>query len=145
MHVSAFGTAMGRAYLASCGRLERVRILERATKRKPAQAESLEKLVSGAVSEYSRRGYCTTIEGWRRGQNGIAVPLYLKNYGRRLVLGCGGPSREVSPELVFGDLSRELLATANDIEIAFERRVGLLRPSATTPKRGRSQALSKPA
>lgn len=142
MHVSAFGTAMGRAYLACCGHLERQRILERATRRKPDQAGELEKLVASAVSEYSKRGYCTTIEGWRRGQNGIAVPLYLRNYGRRLVLGCGGPSREVSPERVFGDLSVQLLAAANDIEVAFEQRVGQLRPKTTAPHVRREQVRS---
>lgn len=132
MHVSVFSTAMGRAYLASCGRLERQRILDQAVRRKPAEAEALGKMVQSAVAEYSRRGVCTTIEGWRRGHNGIAVPLFLKQHGRRLTLGCGAPSRELTPERVFDGLSQALLATANEIEIAFERRsrVARMRQSA---------------
>lgn len=127
MHVSVFSTAMGRAYLASCGQLERQRILDQAVLRKPSEAEALSKMVQSAVAEYTRRGVCTTIEGWRRGQNGIAVPLFLKQHGRRLTLGCGAPSRELTPERVFGALCQALLVTANDIEVAFERRAHVAR------------------
>jgi len=127
MHVSGFATAMGRAYLAACGRLERQRIAAYAADRKPSAASELQKTIQAAVSEYGRRGYCTTIEGWRKGQNGIAVPLYLKNYGRRLVLGCGGPSLEVTPETIHGDLSVFLLDVANEIEVAFESSGGARR------------------
>lgn len=124
MRVSAFSTGMGRAYLASCGRLERERILRQALSRRPEAAAELERSIARAVTEYGRRGYCTTIEGWRKGQNGVAVPLFLKRYGRRLMLGCGGPSREVTPEDVVGDLADAMLSVANEIEVLFERSTG---------------------
>ena len=127
MRVSAFSTGMGRAYLASCGRLERERILGQAIARRPEQAAELESSIARAVAEYGRRGYCTTIEGWRKGQNGMAVPLYLKRSGRRLMLGCGGPSREVTPEDVVGELATRMLSIANDVEVLFERSTGAIR------------------
>jgi DNA-binding IclR family transcriptional regulator len=134
MRVPTFSTAMGRAYLASCGHLEQQRLLAQATKRKPQDAEAMAKTLSGALSEYGKRGYCTTIEGWRKGQNGIAVPLFLKSYGRRLLLGCGGPSVDVTPERVFGTLSQGALAIANEIEVMFERQSRSGRPRRTTAR-----------
>lgn len=124
MHVSAFRTAMGRAYLASCGRLERQRIIDRVARQRPTHARELEQTVQRAVNEYARRGYCSTIEGWRKGRNGLAVPLFLKGYGRRLVLGCGVDLRALAPESITGELSTFLLQIANDIEVAFERARG---------------------
>lgn len=120
-HVSIATTAMGRAYLASASRSERERILKYLAEAKPASWKSIEKDLEASYREYAKYGYCTTIEGWRKGHNGVAVPLYLKNYGRRVVLSCGGPTIQLPRQVISERVAPSLIRIANEIEVSFER------------------------
>ena len=120
-HVSIATTAMGRAYLASASRSERNRILKYLAKTKASSWQTIVKDLEATYREYAKHGYCTTIEGWRKGHNGVAVPLYLKNYGRRVVLSCGGPAIQLSHEALTERVAPNLLRVANEIEVSFEK------------------------
>jgi DNA-binding IclR family transcriptional regulator len=120
-HVSIATTAMGRAYLASASRSERDRIVKHLAKTKAASWKAMEKDLAATFREYAKHGYCTTIEGWRKGHNGVAVPLYLKNYGRRVVLSCGGPAFQLPREAIVERVGPSLLRVANEIEVSFEK------------------------
>ena len=120
-HISIATTAMGRAYLASASRAERDRILKHLAKTKVGEWPVLERGLERSFREYARLGYCTTLEDWRKGHNGAAVPLYLKNFGRRVVLSCGGPAFQFSRDEISGRIGPFLLRIAGEVELSFER------------------------
>lgn len=120
-HISIATTAMGRAYLASASRAERDRILEHLALTKPAAWPSLQRGLEKSFREYAKLGYCITLEDWRKGHNGAAVPLYLKNVGRRVVLSCGGPAFQFPRNEIFGRIGPFLLRIASEIELSFEK------------------------
>ncbi|NYT60839.1 IclR family transcriptional regulator [Alcaligenaceae bacterium] len=115
-HVALDTSAMGRAYLASCSSAERNNILHHlATNRKRKPAE-LDQLAAKAIHDYRTHGYCTSIHDWRNGVTGVAVPLYLKNFGRRLVLTCGGSIKQLTTDHITNTIAPLLIKTAHEIE-----------------------------
>src|SRR5690606_34610 len=84
------GTAMGRAYLVSCSRGERERIISQLVQNTRCSAENLQVELQEAQASYNDVGYCTSLHGWRQGVHAVAVPIYLRSLGRRVVLSCGG-------------------------------------------------------
>lgn len=120
-HLSVATTALGRAYLASASRSERDRLLKHLARAKASSWQALEKDLEACFREYARHGYCTTIDGWRKGYNGVAVPLYLKNYGRRVVLSCGGPAFQLPRDAITRQVGPAMLRVAGEIEVSFEK------------------------
>lgn len=115
-HVALDTSAMGRAYLASCSAAERNKILRHlATNRKREPAE-LSRLAAKAIDEYRTQGYCTSIHDWRKGVTGVAVPLHLKNFGRRVILTCGGSIKQLTTDHIANTIAPLLIKTASEIE-----------------------------
>jgi DNA-binding IclR family transcriptional regulator len=120
-HISIATSSMGRAYLASASRSERDRILNHLAKTKPGSWHTIEKDLEKTFKEYRKVGFCTAIDDWRKGMNAVAVPLYLKNFGRRVVLSCGGPASQLSSDSIHKRVGARLLRVANEIETSFEK------------------------
>jgi DNA-binding IclR family transcriptional regulator len=115
-HMTLDTTAMGRAYLASCSVAERTRIVEHLLRERGRKRATLERTVERAREEYATRGYCTSVDDWRHGVTGVAVPLFLRNLGRRIVLTCGGVASQMSEEQIHAHVAPRLMATAKKIE-----------------------------
>ena len=116
------GHYRGRAYLASCSAAEQRKLIEcllaHGEKRNVADLRTMTDL---ALDSLRIHGYCTSIHEWREGVTGVAVPLYLKHFGRRLVLTCGGSARQLTPEFIVEGIAPLLKQTATDIEAACEQ------------------------
>lgn len=120
-HVALDTSAMGRAYIASCSAAEQKKILEHLAGNRKRDPALLRKNIVNAINGYRSRGYCTSIDDWRDGVNGVAVPLYLKNFGRRMVLTCGGTAKQMTRRHIDEHVAPFLIKTASDIEQVFER------------------------
>lgn len=114
-HVGLIGSAMGRAYLCGCSPAERLKILQNLARRRKRNPAELQEIASRAEAEFRKHGYCTSIHEWRDGVTGLAIPLRLENFGRTMVLTCGGSARQLSPEKI-EEIAPVLISTAQQIE-----------------------------
>jgi DNA-binding IclR family transcriptional regulator len=119
-HLALDTTAMGRAYLASCSALEQKKIIQHLTKSKKRDAQELGVATAKAMEEYREQGYCTSIHEWREGVTGVAVPLYLKDFGRTMVLTCGGSAKQLTAKHITETIASLVIKTADEIEQAFK-------------------------
>lgn len=117
-HMTLDTTAMGRAYMASCSQAECGRIVDHLVSQRGRQRAALEQVIAAAGDEYSRRGYCTSMHAWRQGVMGVAVPLFLTNLGRRIVLTCGGVASQMSEQDILERVAPLLVKTSQRIEKA---------------------------
>lgn len=120
-HVSLDTSAMGRAYYASCSVAERERIIHQLAAHRKADTRLLQADLAPAVKEYRTTGYCTSIDAWRDGVIGIAVPIDLKDFGRHMVLTSGGPVKQLPPPHVKAVVAPALLRAARAMEAQFRR------------------------
>jgi DNA-binding IclR family transcriptional regulator len=137
------GTAMGRAYLATCSSSEKTRILNRLVHLGVATADALASELKEAESSYAQLRYCTSFGAWRPGLHAVAVPIYLRNLGRRVVLSCGVESSQFTPQRVHEVFGPLLLSSAADIESSFAR-PRLRMSSRSRPAKGRGSAPRRP-
>ncbi|ETF04457.1 IclR family transcriptional regulator [Advenella kashmirensis W13003] len=114
-------TAMGRVYLASCSSSERARIVGHLLDDGRRDARQLQAIVDASIAEFHQQGFCTSIHSWRSGVNGVAVPLYVKDLGRRLILTCGGDATQLTEKLIYSTVAPRLKTMAQDIESVSER------------------------
>ncbi|WP_243736912.1 IclR family transcriptional regulator C-terminal domain-containing protein [Cupriavidus sp. L7L] len=115
-HMTLDTTAMGRAYLAACSVGERRRIIDHLVKHRNRSSTELEEIVRQAQAEYGARGYCTSVNAWREGVNGVAVPLFLRNFGRRILLTCGGSAAQMPESAIHDRIGPLLVKVAGDLE-----------------------------
>lgn len=116
-HMTLDTTAMGRAYLASCSVAERTRITAHLLDR-GRREDDLAATIAQAREQYRVLGYCTSVDAWRDGVTGIAVPLFLRSLGRRIVLTCGGLASQMPKQSVLQSFGQLLVSTAKIIEDA---------------------------
>lgn len=114
-----YGSAMGRAYLASCSSIEQSGIISRLTKSEGHDPARLRLEVEMAVSQYQKHGYCVSLNAWRQGVHGVAIPIYLRNLGHRVVLACGGAASRLTQSCLEQKVVPLLLQSADDIKHAF--------------------------
>lgn len=115
-------TAMGRAYLASSSVAERERITHHLIAERRRNPEALKNVVDRSLEEFKRYGFCTSINEWRSGVNGVAVPLYLRDIGRRLVLTCGGVETQLTDQNIYKNVGPMLISVAELIKQACDHR-----------------------
>ena len=115
-HMTLDTTAMGRAYVASCSDAERARITAHLLEQRGRCKSELNAVVAKAQEEYKQFGYCTSVDAWRNGVTGVAVPLFLRNLGRRIVLTCGGLASQMPDDAMLRSFGKRLISTARTIE-----------------------------
>ncbi|AZG07990.1 IclR family transcriptional regulator [Pigmentiphaga sp. H8] len=120
-HVGIANTAMGRAYFASCSAAEQKRIRQRLLARRQGSGGQVLEILAKAEADYRELGYCKSISDWQKDVSGVAVPLYLRGFGRRMVLTCGAPQTELSPQQIAGTVGPMMVRTAHSVEKVFER------------------------
>lgn len=114
-------TAMGRVHLASSSSAERQRLLHYLVHERGRDLAVLKETVERCSAELRQYGYCTSINEWRAGVNGVAVPLYLPSLGRRLVLTCGGKSTQLTKGRIHDEIGPMLIKAARSIEQACDQ------------------------
>jgi DNA-binding IclR family transcriptional regulator len=111
-------TAMGRAYLCGCSDNEREALLERIRvqdeKAWPKTREALEL----ALAHYRDHGCCASFGDWQRDVNAIAAAFRPAGGRSVMVVNCGGPGFNLSPEFLMTQVRPQLVALVRRLQNA---------------------------
>lgn len=114
-------TAMGRAYLCGLPEGERDYLMSHLRIRYEENWQKLKKGIEQAFKDYQDRGFCFSIEDWRKGVNAVGVPLAGKGALGGFAFNCCGPSFQLSPEMLEQDVGPRLATMVRNIEAAVGR------------------------
>lgn len=110
-------SAMGRAYLAGCGALERDDLQELLRRNDERAWPRVRRGIEQAAADYLEHGCCTSFGEWQKEVNAIAVPLRLEG-GPLMVVSCGGPGANLSPDFLMSVARPRLLTLVRKLEAA---------------------------
>jgi len=109
-------SAMGRAYLAAIGDVERNDILDRLRLRYDDDWGRIRKGVEDALAQWKQCGYCASIGDWQKDINGVAVPIQPLPGTPLYVLNLGGPAYALPESQLRDEFAPRLVETARQIE-----------------------------
>lgn len=115
------GTAMGRAYVATCSAREMDDIVMHLNEGSEQLETALRTEFDEAATSYRQRGYCTALGIASPNKHSVAVPLHLQRLGRRMTMSVGGPAHRVTRQMLHGQIGPLLVRAAVAIERAFSR------------------------
>jgi DNA-binding IclR family transcriptional regulator len=110
-------SASGRAYLAVISDEEREEIMEGV--REVAEVSrwpALQRGVAKALLDYRSLGVCCSFGEWQKDINAIAVPVRPGSNLPPMVISCGGPAYNVSPEFLLDEVRPRLIALVTSLE-----------------------------
>jgi DNA-binding IclR family transcriptional regulator len=110
-------SASGRAYLAVIADEEREEIMEGV--REVAEVSrwpALQRGVAKALLDYRGLGVCCSFGEWQKDINAIAVPVRPGSNLPHMVISCGGPAYNVSPEFLLDEVRPRLIALVTSLE-----------------------------
>jgi DNA-binding IclR family transcriptional regulator len=103
-------TAMGRAYLATCGDVTRYKLMadlqQQNEKTWPQTRASLDR----ALAEYREHGCCSSLGEWQTEVNAIAAAFRPAGSRPVMVVSCGGPGFNLSPQYLMAEVRPRLVA-----------------------------------
>jgi DNA-binding IclR family transcriptional regulator len=109
---------MGRAYLCGCsdgereGLLERIRIQDKEAWPKTREAVVL------ALAHYRDHGCCTSFGDWQKDVNAIAAAFRPPGGRSVMVVSCGGPGFNLSPQFLMAQVQPQLVALVTRLQNA---------------------------
>jgi DNA-binding IclR family transcriptional regulator len=112
-------SASGRAYLAVISDEQREEIMEGV--REVAEVSrwpALQRGVAKALLDYRGLGVCCSFGEWQKDINAIAVPVRPGSNLPHMVISCGGPAYNVSPEFLLDEVRPRLIALATSLEVS---------------------------
>ena len=110
-------SASGRAYLAVISDEQREEIMEGV--REVAEVSrwpALQRGVAKALLDYRGLGVCCSFGEWQKDINAIAVPVRPGSNLPFMVISCGGPAYNVSPEFLLDEVRPRLIALVTSLE-----------------------------
>ena len=110
-------SASGRAYLAVISDEQREEIMEGV--REVAEVSrwpALQRGVAKALLDYRDLGVCCSFGEWQKDINAIAVPVRPGSNLPPMVISCGGPAYNVSPEFLLDEVRPRLIALVTSLE-----------------------------
>jgi DNA-binding IclR family transcriptional regulator len=115
--IQVANSASGRAYLAVIADEEREEIMEGV--REVAEVSrwpALQRGVAKALLDYRGLGVCCSFGEWQKDINAIAVPVRPGSNLPHMVISCGGPAYNVSPEFLLDEVRPRLIALVTSLE-----------------------------
>ena len=112
-------SASGRAYLAVTSDEQREEIMEGV--REVAEVSrwpALQRGVAKALLDYRDLGVCCSFGEWQKDINAIAVPVRPGSNLPPMVISCGGPAYNVSPEFLLDEVRPRLIALVTSLEVS---------------------------
>lgn len=101
--------AIARAYLAEASAPERAEILDLAARQGPGVVEQVAADIRRGEDDLARHGCTTSFGDWQAEINGIALAFRAPGQADLMVLNCGGPAWQLSPEYLLGEVRPRLL------------------------------------
>lgn len=111
VHVSS----LGRVCLAAMPADERTVVMDQIRKQHADDWPRISAALESAFRDYADHGYCLSLGEWTRELNAIAVPMVHREYGI-LAFNCGGPSFQLSREMLENDVGPRLKHMVLQIE-----------------------------
>ncbi len=109
-------TAMGRAYLAACGDLERQELLERIRAQDEEIWPRVRDGISAELKRYRETGCCAAFGDWQKDVNAIAVAFRPGRGLPPMSLNCGGPAFNLSRKFLIDEVRPRLIQIARRLE-----------------------------
>ena len=111
-------TAMGRAYLAVCGDAERQTLMEDIRSLDEKNWPQTRAELDESLAHYLKHGCCSSFGEWQKDVNAIAV-AFMPASGRALmVISCGGPGVNLSPQFLMSQVQPQLAELVKQLESA---------------------------
>ena len=109
-------TAMGRAHLAAMEQRERRSVLDDLAALDAQAWPKLRRDIEQALAAARTLGCACSFGDWRADINGIAVAFSLGRGIPPMVIGCGGPAAEVTPDFLLDEVRPRLLALGRRLQ-----------------------------
>lgn len=103
-------TAMGRAYLAVCGDVTRHKIMADLQQKNQKTWPETQASLDRSLAEYGEHGCCTSFGEWQTDVNAIAAAFRPTGGRSVMVINCGGPGFNLSPQYLMSEVRPQLVA-----------------------------------
>ncbi|MDY0106547.1 MAG: IclR family transcriptional regulator [Giesbergeria sp.] len=114
-------SAIGRAWLAALPEGPRREVLDQIRARDPAAWPEVQADIDKALQDYRTLGVACSFGDWQPNVNAIARAFQPGGGLPPMVINCGGPSFNVSPEFLLGEVRPRLVEMVARIEAALHR------------------------
>ena len=111
-------TAMGRAYLCGCSDSERDALLERIRIQDGKAWPKTREAMAQAMAHYREHGCCTSFGDWQKEVNAIAAAFRPAGGRPVMVVSCGGPGFNLSPQFLMTQVQPQLVALVRRLQDA---------------------------
>lgn len=111
-------TAMGRAYLCGCADSERELLLERIRAQDESAWPKTRETLDLALAHYREHGCCASFGEWQKDVNAIAAAFRPAGGRSVMVVNCGGPGFNLSPEFLMTQVRPQLVALVRRLQSA---------------------------
>ena len=111
-------TAMGRAYLAGCSDSERSDLMERIRTHDEAAWPVTRAGIELALAHYREHGCCASFGGWQKDVNAIAAAFRPEGGRSVMVVSCGGPGFNLSPQFLMNEVRPQLVSLVRKLQSA---------------------------
>ncbi len=109
-------TAMGRAYLAGCSDNERSDLMERIRAYDEASWPITRAGIELALAHYREHGCCASFGGWQKDVNAIAAAFRPEGGRSVMVVSCGGPGFNLSPQFLMNEVRPQLVSLVRKLQ-----------------------------
>jgi len=109
-------SAMGRAYLAGCSDSERSDLMERIRGHDEMAWPRTRAGIEQALGHYREYGCSSSFGDWQKDVNAIATAFSLEGGGSVMVVSCGGPGVNLSPQFLMTEVRPQLLALVHKLQ-----------------------------
>ncbi|GAA5233342.1 IclR family transcriptional regulator [Verticiella sediminum] len=114
-------TAIGRAYIASCGEAERAYLLDALREDDPAAWPQRRAGIEAAIQQFREIGCCTSFGEWQSEVNSIATTISRGPERQPMVINCGGPAFMLTPAFLVDTVRPRLIEVARSIQASAMR------------------------
>ncbi|MDP3169369.1 MAG: IclR family transcriptional regulator [Polaromonas sp.] len=109
-------TAMGRAYLAGCSDAERSDLMERIRAHDEQAWPATRAGIELALAHYREHGCCASFGGWQKDVNAIAAAFRPEGGRAVMVVSCGGPGFNLSPQFLMNEVRPQLVSLVRKLQ-----------------------------
>jgi DNA-binding IclR family transcriptional regulator len=111
-------TAMGRAYMAVCGDAERQTLMEGMRRLDEKNWPQTRAELDMSLAHYRKHGCCSSFGEWQKDVNAIAMGFMPASGRALMVVNCGGPGVNLSPQFLMSQVRPQLAALVNKLQNA---------------------------
>ncbi len=109
-------SAMGRAYIAGCSDSERSDLMQRIRGQDEKAWRTTRTGIELALAHYREHGCCSSFGEWQKDVNAIAAAFRPEGGRSMMVISCGGPGFNLSPQFLMTEVRPQLVALVRKLQ-----------------------------